>query len=126
MTTHNKALLDQIVQKFIQAGIEKKAEGVVGFDLQEKGWIAEYVIVLGANNTIHAKALVEEMNSVFLTLSEEELGELYPHFKYSGNTESGWIVIDLNSILIHCITTEIREFYTLDSVFEKQGVVYHY
>lgn len=126
MTADRKLHLDNIVQKFIQAGVEKKAEGVTGFDLQEAGWFTDYVIILGSNNSIHCKALVEEMNTVFDSLSEEELDELYPHFKYSGSAESGWIVIDLNSILIHCVTTDIRNFYTLDSVFEKQGIAYHY
>jgi ribosome-associated protein len=126
MTNNSKSTLDKILKTFIDSGLEKKAENVVSYDLQGSTWITDYVVIMGANNSIHCKALLEDIEGVYSQFSETDLEELYPVFKKSGSTDSGWFVIDLNSIVIHCVTSDIREFYGLDTFFEKQGVTYHH
>jgi ribosome-associated protein len=126
MTTNSKKLVETIVKKLIEAGLDKKAENVISYDIQESAWITDYILVLSANNTIHCKALLSTLEDAYSKLSEKEIDELYPTFKKSGSSESGWFVVDLNSIHIHCVTSDIREFYELDSLFEKQGVTFHH
>jgi len=118
--------LERIVEKFVHEGLEKKAENVVSYDLSGSGWITDQVVILGAGNTIHCKALLDALEKAYKQLSDDEVDELYDNFRTSGSSESGWVVVDLNSILIHCVTEDIRAFYDLDTLFSKQGVTYHH
>ena len=52
--------------------------------------------------------------------------DFHDEIKQSGSPESGWVILDLNSILIHCVTESARDFYKLDSIYEKYGVIHHH
>ena len=51
--------------------------------------------------------------------------QLERQVKISGNAESEWVIIDIDSVIVHVISSELRKHYRLDSLFERRSIVYH-
>ena len=115
------------INHLMKGASDKKAENVCCYDLTEKNWITEYVIIIGAKNNIHCKALLEEIHKRSKTLTNKNKNEdFYEHPKESGKVESGWVILDLNSVICHFITQECREHYGIDHIFkEKTNIILH-
>ncbi len=119
-------ILQTIVDSIVKKVDAKKADDIRVFSVADTNWLTDYVIIIGASNKIHSKALVNELLSHLTSIVREHSRHFYDPMKISGSPESGWVILDINSIVIHCVDTEKREHYKLDEVFEKQGSIYHY
>lgn len=123
MTTPIQTLIDHIVT----TADEKKAERITSYDVSGTSSLTESVVLLSVSNVIHCRSLVGELSKAI----EEKVAELksddfFEEVRTSGDHNSGWVIIDANSIVIHCMTEPMREFYNLDAFFEKNGIVFHY
>jgi len=98
---------------------DKKGHQIVAYDVQGSSSLTSYILVVSANNQIHAKALQEEV-SQFYKKTSATVDELDP-FRVSGKANSGWIVVDMNDILVHIIQEDLREFYGLDEVYQNRS-----
>ncbi len=47
-------------------------------------------------------------------------------FRWQGIVASGWILLDLGTIVVHILRTAEREYYNLEELWEKDAIVYHY
>ncbi len=97
----------------------KKAEDIEVFDLTDKGYITNQVIIATALNTKHSLALLENLKDELKPAGEE----------FVRTEEDGdWTIIDLGDILIHLMTQEYRDKYTLENFLEnfsiKDGELY--
>jgi ribosome-associated protein len=119
--------VQHIVETIAHMADEKKAERIVSIDLGDSSWITDAIILLSVKNSIHAKALLfdlsKELGGVIRDLKSDDF---YDDPVVEGDVKSGWVILDLNSILIHCLTDEMRDFYELDSFFAERGVITHY
>jgi nicotinate-nucleotide adenylyltransferase len=91
-------LIDNIV-KILD---EKKAEDIEVFDMRDKGYIVDDVIIATMLNSKHGDSLVDVLKS--------QLKSSYMRVEESED----WIVIDLVDILIHIMTKEYRAKYNLE------------
>ena len=118
---------EQFLEKIIAISEDKKASDVITYHIDDEGWLSEYVVIVSVSNVIHGKAvfsaLVEETKPLIKALDSSDF---YEHSRSSGMMTSGWVIIDFNSILVHCLTSEVREYYQLDLLFSKYGMVCHH
>ena len=117
-------VIKDTIEELIEVVQEKKAEDIRLFSVSEHNWMTEYVLVVGVKTPIHGKAVVEDVKKFFSRLPDQE--DVYTSPKISGQPESGWTVVDANSVVVHCINVEKRTYYDIDTLFEAQGDVYHY
>jgi len=40
-------------------------------------------------------------------------------YKSEGDSDSGWILLDYLGVVIHIFSKELRDYYSLESVYEK-------
>ena len=120
----SKTHLQKIISDLIHLVDQKKAENIRLYDVAEHNWMTEHVLVVGVKNKIHLKAVLEDIEQ-FLD-SIQPLEDLFATPRVSGDPNSGWVIIDLNSIVVHCVDQEARDYYQMDSLFESQGDVHHY
>jgi ribosome-associated protein len=116
----------KLLDKIIQASNDKKATNIVAFNVSEKSDVTDFIVVLGATNKIHCKAIFETAEKEiedFLKVQDSD--DLYLP-KISGRPDSGWVVLDVNSIIVHVICEEIRDFYALENIYSKTSVIYHH
>jgi len=102
--------MEKRIERIVKILDEKKAENIETFDLSDKGYIVSQVIIATALNNRHSISL--------LTSLKEELkpkGEEFLRTEEDGD----WSIIDLGDILIHIMTAEHREKYTLEKFLEN-------
>ena len=118
--------IKKLIKLLADIADKKKAENIKVFEVKEKVWITDYVMLVGVKNPIHSKAILGDLSKEISKLISPDQIDYYRPPKVSGTEESGWVILDLNSIIIHCIDDKTREQYDIDQLFEKQGITYHY
>ncbi|WP_024789369.1 MULTISPECIES: ribosome silencing factor [unclassified Lebetimonas] len=84
---------------------EKKALDVMEYDLRDKDYFVDYVIVATAMADKHAQALLDYLKKTLKPMGETFLGV---------DESNDWIAIDLGDILIHLMSEEYRARYQMD------------
>ena len=105
---------------------EKKAEDICVYQLHDTT-ITDYIIITSVKNKIHAKSLLSGIEETMKPLMQtDQSGHYFDYPRTCGNADSGWIILDLNSIWVHILLDDLREYYALDAFLEKRGVVFHH
>ncbi len=84
---------------------DKKADELEVFNLDEVDYIAKRVVIASAISSKHATALADQLKKEL-----KPLGETFLHIDESEE----WVVVDLGDILIHLMTTEARQTYSIE------------
>lgn len=46
--------------------------------------------------------------------------------RWEGVMNSGWLILDLGSIVVHILGDEERDRYQLEDLWGKDAIIYHY
>ena len=102
------------LQKITDLLSDKKAQDIQVFDLRDKNYIVDFVVIATALAGKHAYALLET-----LKVELKNFGEVF----YGVDDENeNWIVVDLGDIMIHLFTEEHRKKFDLE---EFLGQIQH-
>ena len=119
--------INTYLQELIDAGSEIQATDIKAFQMENPAFLADYVVLMTAKNNIHIKAISEELDKKSSSLmTKMPSTDIYDEALTSGTTASGWMILDLNSIIVHIMTPEMREFYALDTLLESNSIVFHH
>ena len=97
--------MDERVERIVTFLDSKKAEEIEVFNLDEVDYIAKRVVIANAISSKHALALAEQ-----LKVELKPQGEEFLHIDESED----WVVSDLGDILVHIMTTEARQRYSME------------
>ena len=97
--------IDERIEKIITILDDKKAEEIEVFDLENIDYIAKRVVIANSLGGKHTQALYDHLKNELKPLGEEFLG---------ADESNEWIVADLGDILIHIMTPEYRQKYSLE------------
>ena len=89
---------------------EKKALDIMEYDLRDKDYFVDYVIVATTMADKHGAALLDHLKKTLKPLGETFLGV---------DESEDWIVIDLGDILIHLMSEEYRAKYQMDEFLNE-------
>ena len=118
--------LESSLKKIAAAAEDKKGLDIKGYNVAQKSVLTEYILVVGVQNNVHAGAILREIEKTVAECRRTDSENFYTNSRVSGNIESGWIIVDTNAIIIHIILDDLRRYYELDEVIEKNAIVYHY
>lgn len=97
------------LEKIIEVLDRNKAEGIELFDLRERDYFVDYVIIATSLGERHTFALLDYLKK-----------DLKPAERFNYVDESGeWIVADLGDVLIHIMTAEYRSRYDMESFLSE-------
>ncbi|MGI5901555.1 MAG: ribosome silencing factor [Desulfitobacteriia bacterium] len=89
---------------------DKKGSEVTTLDLQGISIIADYFIIATANSVTQSRAITDYL--------DEKLPELGIRIlRKEGLPEANWVLIDCGSLVIHIMTPETRDFYSLERLW---------
>lgn len=91
---------------------EKKAEDIVILDISKISPIADYFVIATGNNPNQMQALsdnVEQKMAASGIISRGTEGN---------NSESNWVLIDYNDVVVHIFTREGREFFNIEKIWK--------
>jgi ribosome-associated protein len=82
-----------------------KAENIEVFDLRDKNYFVDYVVIASSLGSKHTLALLDYLRK-----------GIKPAEKFNNIDEtSDWVVIDLGDVLIHIMTPEYRVKYDMET-----------
>lgn len=88
-----------------------KADNIEVFDLRDKDYFVDQVVIATSLNSKHTEALLNYMKN-----------ELKPEETFLGTDVSDeWVVADLGDILIHIMTAEYRTKYNMEEFLGELG-----
>lgn len=81
-------------------------------DIRKKCDYCNHFMIISGRNKMHLTALAQHIKE-FVTEHDVYL------FGIDGKPDSGWIIVDLGSLVIHLFNQEMRAFYNLEGLWEK-------
>jgi ribosome-associated protein len=96
-----------MVRTIAKAGDGRKASEIVAIQVAHVSTLTSFMVFLSGNsrpqNQAIAAAIVEEMNDEFGILRSPQ-----------GTAESGWMILDYGSVMVHIMTPKSRLFYNVE------------
>lgn len=86
------------------------ASDILVLDIQQVSTIADYFVICSADNPRQLRAMGEQIQRELRTDS------IRPE-RTEGAAESGWLVLDYGTVIVHLFTVEQRAFYRLEEVW---------
>lgn len=102
----------EIARRAVEMASEKQAEDIVLLDVRQACSFTDYVVICHGESDRQLDAIRKEI------VDNLKSSAVQPH-KSEGNSDSGWIVLDYAGVIVHIFSRELRNYYSLDSVYEK-------
>lgn len=90
---------------------EKKAQKVVILDISHLSAFCDYFVILTGESLRQVNAFTQGI------IEDLEKDRIKPLSKASPNDESGWVVLDYVSVVVHIFYKPLREFYSLERLW---------
>lgn len=94
---------------------QEKAQDIRIMDVREVTMLADYFIVCTGTSSVHINAVTEGV--------QERLAENGLKAMREGIPGSSWTVLDYGDVIVHIFSEELREFYTLESLWSDAKTV---
>jgi ribosome silencing factor RsfS/YbeB/iojap len=98
--------LDERVDRVVTLLDDKKGEDIEVFNLDKVDYIVDRVVLVNSLGGRHTEALYDHLKNSLKPLGEEFL---------ASDESDQWIVTDLGDILIHIMTSEYRQKYSMEA-----------
>ena len=100
----------------VNAVAERHGSEIVLLDMQEVSLLADYFVLCSAQSTPQFKAIVDEVQK-----AAKNAGGRLLHVE--GEPESGWVLVDYGSVVIHIFDPEVRVYYDLEGLWSEAQLV---
>lgn len=90
---------------------DSKAEDIVSIDIQGKSSLADYMIVASGRSHRHVAAVADHL---LRALKDAGFGNA----RVEGLSAADWVLIDSGDIIIHIFRPEVREFYSIEKMWQ--------
>jgi len=101
---------DQLVERIIELGQDKKAHNIVAIDLREISALADYFVIMSGSSDMQVRAIAA---NVCETLRKENVRTIGSEGSVAGH----WIVLDYDDVIVHVFHDTTREYYDLDGLW---------
>ena len=95
---------------------EKKCTDVKLLDVRETSGITDYIILASCNSEPHLKAVGWAIYEAL----KQQFGQLC---RVDYQPLSGWFALDAFDIMVHAMTSAIREQYRIDQLWQKAEIL---
>jgi ribosome-associated protein len=100
----------EVARRAVEAASNKLAQDLILLDIRQVSSFAEYFVICSAESGRQIDAIVDEV-------SDQLKKEGVTPYRIEGDSESGWVLIDLGFVIVHIFSPEKREYYKLDELW---------
>ena len=97
---------------------EKKGENIVLLDINEVSDFTDYFVICSGSSERMIKALADDtvrnMRNIHKIRGRSE-----------GESQNGWILVDFDSVILHILSPEKRNYYKLEELWSEGKVLLH-
>ncbi len=96
---------------------EKKGENIVLLDIHEIAFFTDYFIICSGTSDRMLDSLADAVIEKAHEISDVNRRQA------EGIASSGWLLIDLDDIVVHLFSPDQREYYQLEQLWERGKVL---
>lgn len=104
------------IQQIYEILEENKAESITTINVEKITSMTDHLIICTGRSKRHVDAVAE-----YVKLAVKENEGFSPNIQ--GQQGSEWVILDLHNIIVHIMTKDIREFYQLEKLWDKELVL---
>ncbi|MEG0823521.1 MAG: ribosome silencing factor [Erysipelotrichaceae bacterium] len=102
--------MDKILEVVYKAIDEIKGENVTTYDFKKINPFIDAVVITSASNLRQVYSIADNIK-----VKMREAG--YEKIRLEGNSQSRWVLVDLDTVIVHVFLEEEREVYQLDRLY---------
>ena len=107
----------ELARHIVEVIADQKGEDVLLLDIQEISILADYFVIGGVTSTRQAKTVIEDIKQG--TKGTFDVRPLH----IEGEADTGWVLMDYGSVVVHLFTPEMRAYYDLEGLWLNARVV---
>tara|TARA_Y100001935_G_scaffold228652_1_gene207706 strand:- start:231 stop:578 length:348 start_codon:yes stop_codon:yes gene_type:complete len=92
---------------------DNKALNITCIDLQNKSYIADYMVIASGTSSRHLQALSEILVDQLKKLGIDDC-------RIEGKNSNDWKLVDAHDVIVHIFHPEKREFYDLEKMWSEE------
>ena len=101
-----------MAHKAVEAASDKQAIDIMLLDARGVCSFADYFVICSGDSERQIKTIYEEIGHILKQAS------ILPHHR-EGTVDSGWLLLDYGSVIVHIFTSFEREYYQLDKLWSQ-------
>ncbi len=106
--------IDKVKDSVLNSLEDMKAVDIVGIDVSKKSSMTDFLYFATGNSTRHVKSIAD---AVVVDAKEKDI----PVLGSEGRDTAEWILVDLNSVIVHIMLQSTRDFYQLEKLWEADN-----
>ncbi|NQY43823.1 MAG: ribosome silencing factor [Legionellales bacterium] len=108
--------MNKLVSETNKALEDLKAQNITVINVQKMTSITDYLVICTSRSRKHGQSLSENVRQHI-----KQMGYKNPNIQ--GLETCEWIIVDMNSVVLHIMLPEIRDFYQLEKLWDKDLVI---
>jgi ribosome-associated protein len=105
-----KSAGERLAERIATVADESQAKDVLILDLRGLTAITDYFVIASAETTVQVRAVTQ---AVVNNLAQEDIR----YIRREGWDDTGWVLLDYGSVVVHIFLDEQREYYELERLW---------
>lgn len=102
---------EEIVELTKTALEDVKAQDILVIDVRDKNSITDFMVIATGTSNRQISAMREKVRELVKAKGVKPLGE-------EGAGDSDWVLLDLDTVVVHMMTAAARQFYDLERLWQ--------